>query len=357
MAMVFATRASVVHVAAASLFYVAAFSIYQAVVGSAATIFVIWLLSRLLFAGADDILLARSTMRATIAVIVSAAIGGGIYLAIISQMHIEPDTIHSSEEAFQLRGVLTPLQGIAEIWQGTRGFLLWPENYFPSYLKSLQVALIAMAGAFCLWLPARPGAKFVAAALLLFACFTPRVLQLLAPKGHFHNLTLTGYAVLIAGAVMIVNRAGRPVARNASIILSTILLAGYLMQCNWISTVNYLNMLAHYSTLTQVLARIRSIPDAQWDGRKIAVVGAYDMLSDYPFRPATGVANKFMDPPHMEWLSRLMRDPATFVAVDETMPRVLEFAATHPPWPHPASVGVVDGMGVVVFAKPRAAGT
>ena len=34
-----------------------------------------------------------------------------------------------------------------------------------------------------------------------------------------------------------------------------------------------------------------------------------------------------------------------------TMPKILEFAATHSPWPHPASVGVVDGMGVVVFAK------
>ena len=57
-------------------------------------------------------------------------------------MHLEPDTIHSSEEAFQLRGVLTPLQGIAEIWQGTRSFFFWPENYFPDYLKALQLALL-----------------------------------------------------------------------------------------------------------------------------------------------------------------------------------------------------------------------
>jgi len=55
-------------------------------------------------------------------------------------------------------------------------------------------------------------------------------------------------------------------------------------------------------------------------------------------------------------LARLMRDPATFVAADDTMPKVLEFAASHPQWPHPASVGVVDGMGVVVFAKPPVAG-
>ena len=72
------------------------------------------------------------------------------------------------------------------------------------------------------------------------------------------------------------------------------------MQCNWISTVNYLNTLAHYTTLTQVLARVRSIPDAQWDGRKIAVVGRYDMSTDYPYKPATGVATKFMDAKHMD---------------------------------------------------------
>jgi hypothetical protein len=50
-----------------------------------------------------------------------------------------------------------------------------------------------------------------------------------------------------------------------------------------------------------------------------------------------------------------MRDEATFVAADETMPKVLEFAAKHPSWPNPASVGVVDGVAVVVFAKRAAA--
>ena len=356
LAVVLATRATAIRVATASLLYMAAFSIYQAVVANAATIFVIWLLSRHLFAVEGEGLLARKTARATIAVVVSVAAGGLIYLVAVSLMNLEPDTIHSSEEAFHLRGVLTPLQGIAEIWQGTRSFFLWPENYFPDYLKALQVAFLAVAGIFCLWLPARPGGKIAAAALLLLATFTPRILQLLAPKGHFHTLTLTGYAVVIAGAMMIVNRAGRTVTRNVSILLSAILISGYVMQCNWISTVNYLNTLAHYTTLTQVLARVRSIPDAQWDGRRIAVVGAYDMSSDYPFKPATGVANKFMDAKHMDLLARLLRDQATFVAADETMPKVLEFAASHPQWPHPASVGVVDGMGVVVFAKPGAAG-
>jgi hypothetical protein len=355
LAVILAVRATPLHVAVASLLYVAAFSIYQAVIANAATIFVIWLLSRHLFADECEGLLSRPTLRATVAVVASALAGGLIYLGIVSLMHLEPDTVHSSEEAFQLRGVLTPMQGIAEVWQGTRSFFVWPENYFPDYLKALQGALLAVAGLFCLWLPRRPGAKLAAAALLVLACFTPRVLQLLAPKGHFHSLTLTGYAVLLAGATMIVHRGGRTLTRNLTMVATTILLAGYVMQCNWISTVNYLNTLAHYTTLTQVLARVRSIPDAQWDGRKIAVVGSYDMSTDYPYKPATGVASRFMDAEHMDLLARLMRDEATFVAADETMPKVLEFAAAHPSWPNPASVGVVDGMGVVVFAKRAAA--
>jgi len=53
----------------------------------------------------------------------------------------------------------------------------------------------------------------------------------------------------------------------------------------------------------------------------------------------------------MTYMARLMRDEATFVGADTTMPRVLEYARSHPPWPNPASVTVVDGMGVVVFSN------
>ena len=108
----------------------------------------------------------------------------------------------------------------------------------------------------------------------MLAAFTPRVLQLVHPEGQFHSLTLTAYAVLIAGAVMIVIRRARTLTRNVSIVVDVVLVAGYVMQCNWISTVNYLNMFAHFETLTQVLARVRSLPDAGWDGKKIVVVGA-----------------------------------------------------------------------------------
>jgi hypothetical protein len=123
------------------------------------------------------------------------------------------------------------------------------------------------------------------------------------------------------------------------------------MQCNWISTVNYLNTVAHYATLTEVLARLRSLPEGNWDGKKVAVVGAYDMPSDFPFKPATGVATEFMDAIHMDRLARLMRDEVTFVQADQTLPKALEYAATHAAWPDPGSVGVVDGMGVIVFSN------
>jgi hypothetical protein len=53
----------------------------------------------------------------------------------------------------------------------------------------------------------------------------------------------------------------------------------------------------------------------------------------------------------MDQLARLMRDEATFVEADKTMPKVLEYAATHAAWPSPGSVGVIEGMGVVVLSK------
>jgi hypothetical protein len=354
LALMLSVRATMVPVAIASLFYVAAFSIYQAVASNAATIFVVWLLSRHLFGASDERLLAPKTVRATIAVLASVLVGGTLYLAAVSMMNLEPDTIHASEEAFQLRGALSPMTGIVEMVQGTRSFFRWPEAYFPDYLKALQLAALAAAAFFCFRLPGRIGGKFMAGALLALAIFAPRVLQILAPKGQFHSLTLTAYALVIAAAVMVVMRAGRTVTRNLSLILSICLIGGYVLQCNWISTVNYLNMFSHLTTLSQVLARVRSIPDAQWDGTKIAVVGTYDMPRTYPYAPATGVAPTFMDAKHMTMMARLLRDEAVFVSADASTPKILEYAATHPAWPAPGSVGVVDGTGVVVFSKTPA---
>jgi hypothetical protein len=123
------------------------------------------------------------------------------------------------------------------------------------------------------------------------------------------------------------------------------------MQCNWISTVNLLNTQAHFTTTTQILTRLRALPNQAWDGKAVAVIGSYDMPSTFPFYPATGMASEYITPTHMTLLARLMRDEARFVKADGSMPRVMEFAASRQPWPHPQSIGVVDGVGVVVLSN------
>jgi hypothetical protein len=350
-AVVLSTRGTVKSVAIAAALFLAAFSIYQAVAANAATIFLIWLLARLLFGGADSAFVSRQTVRATIATFVAAVLGGLVYLVAVSTMDIPFDSEQAAETAFRLGGATKLSLAMREIWRGTRGFFIWPERYFPDYLKDLQLVLLAAAGVFCLWVPRAVWSKAAAFVLLALAAFAPRLLQLVHPEGQYHSLTLTGYAVLIAGAVMIVIRSARTLTRNVAIVVTMVLVAGYVLQCNWISTVNYLNMFAHFETLTQVLARVRSLPDAGWDGKKIVVVGRYEMPTTYPFTTRDAVAPKFLDATHMLYMARLMRDEATFVAADTTMPRVLDYARSHPPWPNPASVAIVDGMGVIVFAN------
>lgn len=354
LAVVLATRGTLAGVTSAAVLFVAAFSIYQGVASVAATMFVVWLVTRSVFGGVDESVLARGTARSTLAVLIAVGVGGAIYLAIVSTMNIPPDTIHSSDDAFHLRGVLTPWAAIPDVLLGSRAFFRWPEPYFPAYLKNLQLAFLVAALAFCLWLPRGIVAKLLAAALLLVACFTPRALQLLHPKGHYHTLTLTGYALVVAASAMIAIRSGRMLSRNVAVLAAALLVAGYVVQCNWISTVGYLNTLAHYATFSQMMAQLRSQPDAQWDGRTIAVTGRYEMTRKYPMVPATGVATSFLDAAHMSMLGRLVRDPATFVSADASTPGVREFVAGRPAWPHPSSVGVVDGVAVIVLAKTPA---
>ena len=351
LAVMLSVRARVVSVAVAALLYMASLSIYQSVAANAATLFVLWLLSRHLFGGNRNKLVSRGTAMATIAAAVAAITGGALYLGAVSMMHIDFDAYQSAGDAFKLHDAMNVPYAVPAMVEGTRNFFFWPEHYYPEYLKKIHLALLGAATLLCVWVPERLTAKVTAVALLVVASLSPRVLQLLHPEGNYHNLTLTAYALVIAGAVMIVNRAGPVIVRNASMVLTGLLVAGYVIQCNWISTVNHLNTVAHFTMTSEVLARVRSIPDARWDGKKIVVVGRYDMPSDYPFRPATGVATQFMDAPHMEAMARLLRDEATFVAADATMPKVLEYALAHRPWPDPGSVGIVDGMGVVVFSN------
>ncbi|MEN8131181.1 MAG: glucosyltransferase domain-containing protein, partial [Pseudomonadota bacterium] len=308
-AVIVSTRGTFIHAATASLLYIAAFSIYQSIIANAATIFVVWVLVNLLFSKEGQAFASKAMLRSTIGALLSVGVGGLLYMASVSFMDLDFDSSHAAGEAFNLSEGINLTYAASEIIQGTRSFFMWPENYFPDYLKKLQLLFIAGAGIFCLLLPKSPGGKIGAVVLLVLASFTPRILQLIHPAGTYHNLTLTAYALVIAGAVLIINRASRAVMiSNASTILAFFLIAGYIMQCNWISTVNHLNTLAHYTTLTQVLARARSLPDTSWDGKMIAVVGKYNTSSDYPFKTATGVAVKFMDAFHMQQLANLMRD-------------------------------------------------
>ncbi len=353
---ILAARARPASMTLAALSFFAAFSIYQAVLANAATLFVIWLLTRTL---RDEGLAAdalRRTARSAGAVLVAVIVGGILHVVAVSSLNIPFDAAQGADQAFSVRGRLDHgLQlghAAAQVLNGTRAFFFWPETYLPQWLKLLHQALVAAAALCCLMLPRSLPAKATALVLLGLALLAPRTVQFLHPQANFHQLTLTAYALVIAASVLLILRTGRTLVRNATLLLSTLLLAGYVMQCGWISTVNYLNTAAHYATMTQILARLRALPDPAWDGETVLVVGRYDMPSEFPFKGATGVASEYIDPAHMNMLARLMRDEVQFRKADASMPGVLAFAASRKAWPNPGSVGIVDGVGVVVLSSP-----
>lgn len=351
-AVILSSRGTIIHAAIASLLYVAAFSIYQSVIATAATIFVVWILLNYLFSTEINAISYRALLRSMASALVSVVVGGLLYVFAVSLMEISFDSSHAAGEAFDLGKGINLAYAISEVIQGTRSFYMWPENYFPDYLKKLQLVFISSAGIFCLLIPKSLGGKFVAALLLVLASFTPRLLQFIHPAATYHNLTLTAYAIVIAGAMAVLLRVSHAVIiKNLSSILAVLLIFGYIIQCNWISTVNYLNTFAHYTMLTQVMARVRSFPNQNWDGKHIAVVGRLNMSSAYPYKSATGVAVKYLDAFHMQHLANLMRDEVSFVEADKTMPDVMEFAEKHNAWPDPASVGIVNNKAVVIFSK------
>ncbi|MDP1643957.1 MAG: glucosyltransferase domain-containing protein [Thiobacillus sp.] len=353
-AVLLSVRGTILNVAAAALLYLIAFAIYQSVIANAATVFGFWALTRLLFAEETEGFFSRQMVRSTLAALVAVVAGGLVYVWAVSLMDIPLDAYQGVDEAFSLTEGLNLSYGLKEIAAGTRSFYFWPENYFPGYLKQPHLILIAAAGILCIWLPKQPTRKIAAVIILGLSLVAPRLLQLIHPAGHYHQLTLTAYAIVIAGCVMLIMRAGNVLTRNLSTVLAAFLIAGYIVQCNWISTVNLLNTQAHYSTLTQILSRIRSLPDTNWDGKKAVVFGSYKMWAGYPFKHATGVATDFMDAKHMQDLARLVRDGITFLPANQATPGAIKFAAEHPIWPHPDSVGVVDGMAVVVLSKESA---
>lgn len=335
--------------------YVLAFSIYQSVIANAATLFLIWVLTRLLFLDQESIgPRLREVGRAAVFALIAVLVGGLVYIWTVSLMDLKFDAYQGAGEAFTLGKGLQLGTALPLVLQGTRASLLYPEHYFPASLKTLQLLFLMAAAAFCLWLPRHWTIKLTALALLAAAVFSPRLLQVLHPGGNYHNLTLTAYALLVAGGLTVLLRAGPMLIRNATVVLGTLLVAGYLNQCNWISTVGYLNTLAHYSTMTQILSRLNDLPVEGWDGRTVAVVGRHAMYSGYPFKKATGVASEFIDAPHLRHFAKLMRDPRRFLEPEEIPAGIQAKAASRPAWPLPGSVGIVDGVALVVLSAPSA---
>ena len=357
LAVIWSVKGTVRHTLAAILAFVLAFSIYQSVIANAATLFLLWTLTRLLFIGETPAgphlkAVGKGALFALLAVVV----GGLIYVWTVSLMDLKFDAYQGAGEAFSFREGLQLGTALPAVLQGTRSTLLYPEAYFPDSLKKLQLLFLAGAAGACLWLPKRWYLKLAALALLGAATFSPRILQILHPAGTYHNLTLTAYALLVAGALMVLLRAGPMLLRNGTVVLGSLLVAAYLVQCNWISTVGHLNTLAHYSTMTQVLARLNALPTEGWDGKTVAVVGRYGMYTGYPFKRATGMASEFIGEGHIRNFALLLRDQRTFITGDEVPAAVRAYAATRLPWPHAESVGVTQGMAVVVLSAPSALG-
>lgn len=347
-----AVRARVLPVLLAALCLFFAFSIYQSVANNAAAIFLVWLLLRWLDPNvsiADKLRLWRPAAATSIA----ALLGGLSYVAVVKSMDIPFDAYQGADEAFELGKGLDPVQAMRALIEGSRAFYLWPEYYFPQPLKLAQLAMLAGALGVCLVIPRRPVDKAVSLLVLFLIAISPRLLQMLHPHGHFHQLTLTAYAVVIAGGLAILLRYMPIWLGNGARGLSLFLILGYLIQCNWISTVNLLNTQAHFHTLGQVLARVRALPADSWDGHTIVVAGVLDMARTHPYRPAIGVASRFMDAGHMELMARLMREPIRFVPANVNTPRVLDYARTHRSWPAAESVAAIDGRAVVVLSSPE----
>lgn len=343
-------RIGAVALAAACHFF--AFSIYQSVVNNAAALFLVWLLLQWVYPPPPDEAERRPALwRSTLATLAAVLLGGLFYVAAVKSMDIPFGDYQGAGQAFDLGKGFDPLLALRALFEGSRAFYLWPEHYFPSALKALQIVLLAGAAGLCLLRPKGWTAKMAAVGLFSLAAISPRFLQMLHPHGNFHQLTLTAYAVVIAGATAVILREPRVWTGNAARVVSMVLILGYLVQCNWISTVNLLNTQAHFHTLGQVLARLRSLPPDAWDGHSVLVVGRYDMAREHPYKPATGVASRYMDAGHMALMAGLMRESIRFVPGDQH-PLATAYARTHPAWPAAQSVGVMEGRAIVVMSLP-----
>jgi hypothetical protein len=229
-----AVRGRAVSAAFAALLFFSAFSIYQAVLANAVTIFLVWLLCRTLFSTEAVPDRAQSTVRSTIAALAAVAVGGILHVLVVSSLNIPFDAAQGADKAFSLRSRLEnglQLQlAFAEVIRGSRAFFVWPEAYLPQGLKLLQGVLLVAAALCCLVVPRSLAAKAAAIVLLVLIVFAPRTMQLLHPSGHFHNLTLTSYALVVASAVMVVARSAGSFVRVGALVAGGVLVAGYVAQ-------------------------------------------------------------------------------------------------------------------------------
>ena len=181
---VLSARVRVVPLVLAALFFFLAFSIYQAVLANAVTVFLVWLLTRAVFSGEPGTAPVGTLVRAAGAVLVAIAVGGILHVLFVSSLHIPFDSAQGADQAFSLRSRLeNGLQlayAASEVLRGSRAFFVWPEAYLSQPVKALQGVLLLGAAVGCVVLPRKPAAKLAALALLGLVMLAPRVMQFLS---------------------------------------------------------------------------------------------------------------------------------------------------------------------------------
>lgn len=338
-------------VVVAALLYAAAFAIYQSVLGNALAIVAFAAIFRLIAANDKDSAQGDNVALVLLRALIAIVSGGLLYVLIVKFSGVPVDSYQGADKAFSIgSGIDLPLS-LSVVLKATKGALVWPENYFPLWAKQLQQVLIAMAGLYCLVSAVDVRRKCAVLILLALGLMAPRALQFLHPHGAFHNLTLTAYAVVIAGVFGIVARCSGTVVRNLALLAACLIVYAYVVQANWMATVNYLNWNAHQLTMSRILARVDALGPGGWDGRTVAVHGKLNLVDSYPYKKETGVAVSFIDEEHFQKFARLLRQDVQVVRSKEMSAELLRSVAELPTWPAAGSVQLVGNTAVVVLSR------
>lgn len=176
-------------------------------------------------------------------------------------------------------------------------------------------------------------------------------MQLIHPHYDYHDMTLTAYAISIAGSLTIINKAGNIIYRNIGNLIAIIMIWSYIIQCNWVSTVNHFNNIAHFSIMTEVFSRAGTAKPESWDGKTIIVDGKYKMLSSYPYRKAGGVSPEYIDEEHMQSLTTLLRRDISIISIGNSDLSFQKLAKSLPVWPASGSLVIKDGIAIVKMSN------